>query len=303
MPDTFPQSLNGLTDRLTSRLPGKLAERGDRRPVVTVLRLHGVITPMPAPVARPTINLHNLETAVTKAFAHDRLSAVALAINSPGGAATQSALVAERIRALADEKNVPVLAFCEDVAASGGYWLACAGDEIHAHASSLVGSIGVVTKSFGLHGLLERFGVDRRVHHAGDHKVRLDPFQPEKEDDVQWLAGLQSELHEQFISWVRSRREDKLTGSDEDLFSGEVWTGAKAQQLGLVDGVGTLRQVVRQRYPDAHIIPVEPRKPVLARLGIGGGAAGTRAAGAGAESVLALAETLEHRMLWSRFGL
>lgn len=163
-----------VTDKLAARLP---KGRGHSGPVVAVVKLHGVITPTPSPLARGTININTVESALTRAFDHERLKAVALAINSPGGAPTQSALVSERIRELANRKKVPVLAFAEDVAASGGYWLACAADEIFAHASSLVGSIGVVTAGFGLNGLLERVGVERRVYTAGAHKVRLDPFQ------------------------------------------------------------------------------------------------------------------------------
>ncbi|HEY0804969.1 MAG TPA: S49 family peptidase, partial [Pseudonocardiaceae bacterium] len=192
--------------------------------------------------------------------------------------------------------------FCEDVAASGGYWLACAADEIYAHATSIVGSIGVVSAGFGMAGLLERFGVERRVHTAGTRKVRLDPFRPEREEDVEWLAGLQGELHEQFVSWVRGRRGAKLAGDDADLFSGEVWTGPKALELGLIDGLGTLRGVVGKRYPDAHVITVEPRRAVLARLGIGA----ARLAGSpiGAAAALEhLAELVEQRATWSRFGL
>jgi signal peptide peptidase SppA len=289
-----------LSDKLSSKLPGKLAERAERGPVVAVVKLQGVITPTPTPLSRSTISLQTTESALTRAFGHDRLAAVALSINSPGGAATQSALVADRIRGLAEEKKVPVLAFCEDVAASGGYWLACAGDEIYAHPTSLVGSVGVVSASFGLNGLLERIGVERRVHSAGDRKVRLDPFSPEKDDDVRWLDGLQSELHKQFAEWVRKRRGTKLAGSDEDLFSGEVWTGAKANELGLVDGLGTMREIVLKKFPEAHILPVEPRKPLLARLGVGAASAGL---GARTESVLSAVEALEQRALWSRFGL
>ena len=191
-------------------------------------------------------------------------------MNSPGGAPTQSALVADRIRELAADKDVPVLAFCEDVAASGGYWLACAADEIYAHATSLVGSIGVVSAGFGLNGLLERFGVERRVHTAGTNKVRLDPFRPEKPEDVEWLESLQGKLHDQFVEWVRERRGGKLDASDEDLFTGEVWTGDQAQRPRAVDGLGTLREVVGKRFPDADIAIAEPRRPLLARLGIGG---------------------------------
>lgn len=287
-----------MTEKLTSRLT-KIGDRGDRLPTVAVVRLHGVITPTPSPLARGTVNINTVESALTRAFDHDRLVAVALAINSPGGAPTQSALVAERIRELAAKKSVPVLAFCEDIAASGGYWLACAGDEIFAHKSSLVGSIGVVSAGFGLAGLLERFGVERRVHTAGTRKVRLDPFQPENPEDVVWLKGLQGQLHEQFVGWVRERRGDKLTGSDDDLFSGEVWTGAKALDLGLIDGLGTLRSVVAERYPDAEIAVAEPKRPLLARLGIAGGAGASSAS----DRLLAAVEALETRASWSRFGL
>ncbi|HEY8373029.1 MAG TPA: S49 family peptidase [Pseudonocardiaceae bacterium] len=297
-----------VADRLVSRLPGRIGGRiGERaeRPVVAVVKLHGPITPLASPVGRPTINLGIMETALNRAFGHDNLAAVALAVNSPGGAATQSALVADRIRGLAEKKKVPVLAFCEDVAASGGYWLACAADEIYAHPTSMVGSIGVVYASFGLAGLLERFGVERRVHTAGDRKVRLDPFRPEKPEDVQWLGELQSEVHGMFVDWVRQRRGDRLRGEESDLFSGEVWTGARAAELGLVDGLGTLREVVSRRWPDAQIAVAEPRKPLLARLGLGGASNLGAAAGPGrsAEAVLGALEALEHRAAWSRFGL
>lgn len=295
---------DALGKKLSSRLPAGLAERTERGPVVPVVKLHGVITPTPSAVNRPSISLQNVESALSRAFGHDRVSAVALSINSPGGAATQSALVAERIRGLAESKDVPVLTFCEDVAASGGYWLACAGDEVYAHSTSMVGSVGVVSAGFGLEGLLNRFGVERRVHTAGSRKMRLDPFGPEKEDDVQWLQSLQEEMHEQFADWVRRRREGKLGGSGDELFSGEVWTGARAKELGLVDGLGTLRGIVQERFPDAHVLQVEPRKPLLARLGGPGSRFGGAGAGdAGAGSVLAAVDALEQRAVWSRFGL
>ncbi len=297
--------MNGVmnaTDRWMTKLP-VVGDRVDRRPVVAVVKLHGVISPAASPIGRGSINLGAVESALTRAFQHDRLVAVALAVNSPGGAATQSAMVAERIRGLAQESRVPVLGFCEDVAASGGYWLACAADEIYAHATSLVGSIGVVSAGFGVAGLLERFGVERRVHTAGTRKVRLDPFRPERQEDVAWLAGLQGELHEQFVAWVRQRRGDKLTGATDDLFSGEIWTGAKAVELGLIDGLGTLRGVLDKRYPDAHVVTVEPRRSVLARLGVGGTAARLGLAGAPGDQLLAVLDLLEQRATWSRFGL
>jgi signal peptide peptidase SppA len=290
------------TDRWMTKLP-VVGDRVDRRPVVAVVKLHGVISPAASPIGRGSINLGAVESALARAFHHDRLVAVALAVNSPGGAATQSAMVAERIRGLAAESRVPVLGFCEDVAASGGYWLACAADEIYAHATSLVGSIGVVSAGFGVAGLLERFGVERRVHTAGTRKVRLDPFRPERQEDVAWLAGLQGELHDQFVAWVRERRGDKLAGTTDDLFSGEVWTGAKAVELGLVDGLGTLRGVLDKRYPDAHVVTVEPRRSVLARLGVGGAAARLGLTGAPGDQLLAVLDLLEQRATWSRFGL
>ncbi|HWR47483.1 MAG TPA: S49 family peptidase [Pseudonocardiaceae bacterium] len=288
---------------LTSRLPlsGTLRERG---PVVAAVKLHGVITPTPAPtpLGRGVINLAAVESALTRAFGYDRLRAVALLINSPGGSATQSALVADRIRGLADHKRVPVLAFCEDVAASGGYWLACAADEIVAHPTSLVGSIGVVSHGFGLHGLLERFGVERRLYTAGANKARLDPFLPEREDDVVWLRSMQTELHGMFRDWVCSRRSGRLATDQQDLFTGEVWTGRRALELGLVDRLGTMRGEIAKRYPDAEIITVEARRPLLVRLGLGPAAA-SLSGGGSPESALAVLEALEHRATWSRFGL
>ncbi|MFK0249392.1 S49 family peptidase [Amycolatopsis azurea] len=279
-----------VADKLTSRLP-MIGERGERKDVVAVVKLHGVITPTPSPLARGSINLAAVESALTRAFAHERLKAVALQINSPGGAPTQSGLVAERIRQLADEKNIPVLAFAEDVAASGGYWLACAADEIYAHRTSMVGSIGVISGGFGFTGLLERFGIERRLHTAGANKSRLDPFSPEKPEDVEWLKKMHGQLHELFVDWVTERRGDRLSGSD-DLFNGDVWLGARAVELGLIDGVGSLRQVITERYPDAEISVAEPKKPLLARLGIGAPAAAS-----------ALLDAVQHKAAWSRFGL
>ncbi|MFD6065863.1 S49 family peptidase [Amycolatopsis lurida] len=279
-----------VADKLASRLP-MIGDRGERKDVVAVVKLHGVITPTPSPLARGSINLAAVESALTRAFGHERLKAVALQINSPGGAPTQSGLVAERIRQLADEKNVPVLAFAEDVAASGGYWLACAADEIYAHRTSMVGSIGVISGGFGFTGLLERFGIERRLHTAGANKSRLDPFSPEKPEDVEWLKKMHGQLHELFVDWVTERRGDRLSGS-EDLFTGDVWLGARAVELGLIDGVGSLRQVISERYPDAEIAIAEPKKPLLARLGIGAPAAAS-----------ALLDAVQSKATWSRFGL
>ncbi|WP_031465667.1 S49 family peptidase [Sciscionella sediminilitoris] len=276
-----------VMEKLTANLPG--IERIERGDVVSVVRLHGVISSTPSPLSRGVINLNAADSAIKKAFEHDRLKAVALAINSPGGMPTQSALVAERIRGLADEKNIPVLAFCEDLTASGGYWIACAADEIYAHRTSMVGSIGVVSASFGVRALAEKLGVERRVHTAGASKHRLDPFDEEKPEDLEWLRGIQSALHEQFADWVRERRGDRLS-TDRDLFDGDVWDGKRAAELGITDGVGSLREVIERRYPDAKLVVAEPRKPLLARLGVGAPAA-------------SLLQAAEHRLAWTRFGL
>jgi len=287
-----------LPERLAARLPGRLGDEG--RSVVSLVRLHGVITPTTGPVPRSVINSVSTEKVLERAFERDRLAAVALLINSPGGSPTQSALVADRIRGLAAEHDVPVLAFCEDVAASGGYWLACAADEIYAHATSIVGSIGVISQSFGLEGLLQRIGVERRLYTAGEAKSRLDPFLPEKPEDVVWLRGLQDQLHELFREWVVARRGDRLSTSTE-LFDGEVWTGARAVELGLVDGLGTARGVLAERFPDADLVPIEGRRPLLARLGIGAAPAAVRPLSS--DLVMQFAQAAEIRATWARYGL
>jgi signal peptide peptidase SppA len=279
-------------------LPGRIADRlGESgRPVVPMVRLHGVIAPFTGPGPRSVINAATTEKVLERAFSREHLAAVALLINSPGGSPTQSALVADRIRGLAEEHEVPVIAFCEDVAASGGYWLACAADEIFAHPTSIVGSIGVVSQSFGLEGLLQRIGVERRLYTAGQAKARLDPFLPEKPEDVEWLRGLQDQLHAMFREWVVARRGDRLVSGTE-LFDGEVWTGARARELGLVDGLGTPRAVLAERFPDAELVPVEGRRPLLAKIGLA--AAGRSST----DLVTALAQAAEIRATWARYGL
>ena len=291
-----------LPERLAARLPGRLPGRlgDDGRPVVPLVRLHGVITATTGPVPRSVINSVSTEKVLERAFERDRLAAVALLVNSPGGSPTQSALVADRIRGLATEHEVPVLAFCEDVAASGGYWLACAADEIYAHPTSIVGSIGVISQSFGLEGLLQRIGVERRLYTAGESKSRLDPFLPEKPEDVVWLRGLQDQLHAMFRDWVVQRRGDRLATGTE-LFDGEVWTGARALELGLVDGLGTARGVLTERFPDADLVPVEGRRPLLARLGIGAAPAALKPDST--DLVMQFAQAVEIRATWARYGL
>jgi signal peptide peptidase SppA len=287
----------GVPKQLTDRLPARIS--GGHSPVVPVVRLHGIIASGAAGLGRQLLNADSVEGALNRAFTADGAQAVALAINSPGGSPTQSQLIGSRIRQLAAEHELPVIAFCEDVAASGGYWLACAADEIIATPTSLLGSIGVVSSGFGLEGLIAKLGVERRLHTAGTNKARLDPFSAEKDDDVQWLLGMQSDIHDEFGAWVRERRGDKLVGTDEELFTGEVWIGRKALELGLADGLGTLREVLAQRYPDAELQAVHARKSLAARLGLPAAAA----PGGLPEAAVALVGALEQRASWARFGL
>lgn len=269
-----------------------------RRPLVAVVRLEGVIAPRRW---RGALSLSSCAGMLEKAFSLSGLTAVALSVNSPGGSPVQSALLYRRIRQLATEKNVPVYAFAEDVAASGGYWLALAGDEVYAEEASLIGSIGVVTSSFGAHRLIERWGLERRLHTAGENKAMLDPFLPEDPADVARLTALQQDIHDSFKEHVRRRRIGKIDPKDEDLFSGEVLTGRMAQARGLVDGIGDLHSVMRARYGDnVKLQPVAAerrRRWLLARLRP---AAGHEPV---ASAVAELIDRLEARALWARFGL
>lgn len=272
-----------------------VGKRVGRAPTVAVLRLSGVIGQLGG-LRRGGLTLNDLAERIEKAFELPRVRAVALAINSPGGSPVQSSLIAGRIRELADDKSVPVYAFCEDVAASGGYWLACAADEIYANGASIVGSIGVISAGFGFPALLEKFGVERRVYSAGDRKAQLDPFQPVNEKDVRHLKTIQKYLHGQFADYVRARRGDKLTGTDKVMFSGEFWSGQQAVDLGLVDGIATLRPKMRELYGEkVRLRPVDqPRGWLQRKLGM---------QGRGAILARELVGTIEERTLWSRYGL
>lgn len=249
---------SGVVKKLTEKVSRSRSEQ------VAVVRLDGPIGPMTG--RGGGVSTESIEPVLKRAFETDRLAAVVIMIDSPGGSPAQSEYIAERIRQLAAEKAVPVLAFCESIAASGGYWIACAADEIFAARTSLVGSIGVVSSGFGLAELMSRVGVQRRLYSSGENKTRLDMFTPENAEDVAWLQGLQAELHEEFRRWVRQRRGKKLTASEEVLFNGDVWVGQKAAELGLVDGIGVMRSVIAERYPDAEVSVVATPKPLLARI-------------------------------------
>ena len=282
--------------KLLSRLP---VERfRNPAPVVGVIRLNGVIGRIG--MMRDGLTMAGLEPAIKRAFNLYNLKAVALLVNSPGGSPVQSSLIAGRIRAMAKEKDIKVLTFCEDLAASGGYWLACAGDEIWADENSIIGSIGVIHAGFGFTGLIERFGIERRLHTAGKNKAMLDPFSPEKREDVKHLKMVQDDIHENFRAWVRQRREGKLKGKGDTLFSGAWWPGGKALDMGLIDGIGNMRDVLQERYgEEVQLVSVQSRRPWWKRFVPGGGRSEANSE-AWAAAALSAAE---ERLMWNRFGL
>ena len=221
-------------------------------PAVPVIRVNGEIS------STVGINLRTLEETLDQAFKVRRAVAVAIVINSPGGSPAQANLIGQRLRLLSKERNLPVLAFVEDMAASGGYMIAVAADEIYCDEYSLVGSIGVISAGFGFDRLIEKYGVERRVHTAGTHKSKLDPFKPESASDIEFIRGLLNETHENFIKLVQTRRGDKLVQDGKvDLFNGDVWTAKRAQELGLVDGIGEMRETLKSKFGDkVRIIPI-----------------------------------------------
>jgi serine protease SohB len=232
-------------------------------PTVAVIRLSGMI----GTSGRGALNDKSLAPMIEKAFTKGKPVAVALEVNSPGGSPVQSSLIGARIRRLADEKNIPVIAFVEDVAASGGYWLAAAADEIYADPSSVVGSIGVISAGFGLHELLAKNGVERRVYTAGNSKSMLDPFRPEQPEDVARLKELLEDIHVNFKEHVTARRGDKLV-QDRDLFTGEIWLGRKAIEVGLIDGIGHLKPHLQERFgKKVKLRRIAMKKDFLSRFG------------------------------------
>jgi len=299
--------MNGFLDELglpnreswKNYLPAALTKR---TPVVPVLRFSGaigVVTPL-----RPGLSLSTSAASIEKAFSTSGAKAVAIQINSPGGSAVQSMLIYKRIRALAAEKDLKVYVFAEDVAASGGYLLALAGDEIYADPSSIVGSIGVITATFGVNELIAKIGVQRRVYTAGESKDTLDPFLPEKPEDVERIKALQRDVHQAFIDLVKTRRGAKLEKAEINLFTGEFWSGKKALELGLIDGLTDLRTKMRELYGDeVRLKLVAPstswfrrRRSVFAE---GGGFEFGFSPGSFAADLIS---AIEARALWSRFG-
>ncbi|MGF6155568.1 signal peptide peptidase SppA [Ensifer sp. KUDG1] len=280
-------------------LPKRFRKEGVTIPVV---RLHGAIMAGGGQF-RPALNLATAAPLLEKAFAIKEAPAVAISVNSPGGSPVQSRLIYQRIRDLALEKKKRVLIFVEDVAASGGYMIALAGDEIIADPTSIVGSIGVVSGGFGFPELLKKIGVERRVYTAGENKVMLDPFQPEKENDIAFLKNLQLDIHDTFIQMVKARR-GQLLADDPDIFSGLFWTGRRGLELGIIDGLGDLRGEVKKRYGDkARLELIQPVRSLFGRRQSGAAVAGAIAAPLAASAAAGLAEAIEERALWARFGL
>ena len=292
--------LPDLVDRLMEFLPARLRRGTAVVPVVRLSGLIGAVTPL-----RPGMSLAGVARVLERAFAMKNAKAVALVINSPGGSPVQSRQIYLRIRQLAAEKKLPVLVFVEDVAASGGYMIACAGDEIFCDPSSILGSIGVVGGGFGFQDLIKRIGVERRLYTAGEHKAMLDPFLPEDPDDVARLKSLQREIHAIFIALVKGARGARLKGAEDVLFTGEYWAGEKSVSLGLADKIGDIRSTLRERYGEKVLTPViAPASGMLAGL------LGRRSPGAGALAAFDgigglpddLISALETRAIWAKFG-
>jgi signal peptide peptidase SppA len=287
-----------VIEKCMSWIPARL-RRG--RAVVPVVRLSGVIgavTPL-----RPGMSLAGVARMLERAFAVKNAKAVALVINSPGGSPVQSRQIYLRIRQLAEEKKLPVLVFVEDVAASGGYMIACAGDEIFCDPSSILGSIGVVGGSFGFQELIKKLGVERRLYTAGAHKAMLDPFLPENPDDVSRLKALQQEIHTIFIALVKQSRGARLKGADDVLFTGEYWAGESSISLGLADAIGDLRSTLRTRYGEKVQTPL-----IAPASGMLSGLLGRRSPGAmsawdnSANLPEEVISALETRAIWAKFG-
>jgi signal peptide peptidase SppA len=288
-----------MMDRLMDFVPARWRRGVAIVPVVRLTGVIGAVTPL-----RPGMTLAGVAKTLERAFATRNAKAVALVINSPGGSPVQSRQIYLRIRQLAAEKKLPVLVFAEDVAASGGYMLACAGDEIFCDPSSILGSIGVVGGSFGFQELIRKIGVERRLYTAGEHKAMLDPFLPEDPGDVARVKALQREIHAIFIALVKRSRGNRLKGADDVLFSGEYWAGETSVSLGLADAIGDLRSTLRARYGDKVQTPViAPATGLLAGLLGRKSGAGTAVSPDGLAGLPdELISALETRAIWAKFG-
>ncbi len=275
---------NGLSEKI-----------GPKNAVIPVVRLHGIISAEQKP---NRINIELVNPLLEKAFETKRAPAVAIVINSPGGSPVQSRLVGNRIRELADKHEKKVLVFIEDIAASGGYFISVVGDEIFADPSSIVGSIGVIVASFGFEEAIRKIGVTRRIYTAGKNKSMLDPFMPEKKSDVDRIKGFEDDIHKVFIDYVKQHRGEKLVGKESELFSGEWWPAVRGIDLGLIDAIGDMHTVLRERFgDDVKLKPLKIKRPMFSLPKFGMGA--NISEGLGSDIISAV----EERALWSRFGL
>jgi signal peptide peptidase SppA len=272
-------------------------------PQVAVVKLAGVIGASSS--FQRGLNLQSIEASLESAFSNKKTTAVALIVNSPGGSPVQADLIQKRIRDLSAEKQKPIFVFCEDVAASGGYWIALAGNEIYANASSIIGSIGVVSAGFGFEEAINKLGIQRRIYSTGPNKGMLDPFQAEDPKHVDRLRSLQEEIFTLFREWVLSRRGSKLKGDHEEIFSGAFWTGIKAKELGLIDGLGDLREVMRDRFGEEVVFKnYSAKSGILSKLGLANSLSSRMMGDGVMNSLLSDAmEWIETRATWKRFGL
>jgi signal peptide peptidase SppA len=283
--------IKAFADAIRSKLP---FESMQPAPKVAVIKLSGVVGTLGRLRGGSGLTASGLEEAFETAFRVPGIKAVALTINSPGGSPVQSSLIYKHIRRLAEDTKLPVFVFVEDVCASGGYWIACAADEIFSEETSIIGSIGVISAGFGLHEMIKKIGVERRIYTEGKSKGMLDPFQPEKQEDVLHLRSLQKDVYETFIAYVSKRRGERLKGDRDELFSGAFWSGNKALELGLVDGIGDMKTILKTRFGEnVQLKKINLQKGWFSKI-------------TASRAPLIIDDTLaavEERLLWSRFGL
>ena len=270
-----------------------------KKSIIGIVKLAGIISSENRLGSRGGLNLNDLSDSITKAFSFKNIKAIALLVNSPGGPPVQSALIANRIRDLAKEKEIPVYCFIEDLAASGGYWLSCAGDKIYAMESSIIGSIGVITSGFGAVEAIKKIGIERRVYSQGKNKGLLDPFLPEKKDDIKQILIIQKDLHSQFIAWVKKRRGKRLKANDEVLFNAGVWSGSKAKDLGLIDGIGDYYNVMKNIFgDDIKFKDFSKKTSWFKQKFLSNGSA------LNSDYLIeSLIKNIEERIIWSKYGL
>jgi len=263
--------------------------------IINVIRMNGVIASGSKFPGSSNLSLESLEKQIERAFSGKKIAGVALIINSPGGSPVQSALISERIIELSSKNNIPVFAFVEDVAASGGYWLACSADEIFVMPASIVGSIGVISAGFGFVEVIKKIGVERRVFSKGENKGMLDPFQPQNSDDVKVITDLQEEIHNQFKEWVSKRRGNRLNKEiiiKEGIFEAKIFSGVKACEIGLADSIGELKQVMRERIDEKVVFKeISGRKKLGQRLGLS------------SSKYYKVIDYIEEKIAFARYGL